>query len=120
MDAEGLREVFEPVGRITLRRMFGGHGVYLDGLIIALEFDGDIFMKTDDMNRGLFQGRGSRQFTYIKLGQETPLPNYWSLPASAFDDAEELRELTRSSVAASQRALERKAKPGKRKAGRSA
>jgi DNA transformation protein and related proteins len=109
MDAEGIREVFEPVGRVQTRRMFGGHGVYMDGLIFALEADGDIFMKTDDLNRSLFVSRGCRQFTYIKLGQETPLPNYWSLPASAFDDADELRELTQSSVAASQRALELKA-----------
>jgi DNA transformation protein and related proteins len=119
MDAEGIREVFEPVGRVQLRRMFGGHGIYLDGLIFALEFDGDIFMKTDDVNRGLFESRGCRQFTYIKLGQDTPLPNYWSLPASAFDDADELRELTRSSLAASQRATARKATLKRRQAGRS-
>jgi DNA transformation protein len=96
--------------------MFGGYGIYLDGYIVALEFDGDIFMKTDDMNRSLFESSGCRRFTYIKLGQETPLPNYWSLPASAFDDVDELRELTRSSLAASRRALERKAMPKGRKA----
>jgi DNA transformation protein and related proteins len=115
MDADGIREIFEPVGRVTLRRMFGGHGVYLDGLIIAFEADGDIFMKTDDTNRCLFQQRGSRCFTYVKLGRDTPLPNYWSLPASAFDDAEELRELTRSSLAVSERAQTEKAGPKRRR-----
>jgi DNA transformation protein and related proteins len=115
MDAEGIREVFEPFGRITLRRMFGGHGIYLEGLIIALEFDGVLFLKTDGINRRLFEGRGSRCFTYMKLGNETPLPNYWSLPASAFDDEDELRELTRSSLQASERAQAAKAKPKKRR-----
>jgi DNA transformation protein and related proteins len=116
VDAEGIREIFEPVGRVTLRRMFGGHGVYLDGLIIALEFDGDMFMKTDDVNRGLYETRGSRPFSYIKQGAEQMITSYWSLPASAFDDADELRALTRSSLAASERAQERKVKPKGRKA----
>jgi DNA transformation protein and related proteins len=111
MDADGIREIFEPVGRVTLRRMFGGHGVYLDGLIFALESDGVLFLKTDETNRGLFESRGSRPFTYMKQGTEQLLTSYWSLPASAFDDSDELRELTRSSFAASQRALERKTKP---------
>jgi DNA transformation protein len=114
MDAERIREVFEPVGRVQLRRMFGGHGIYMDGLIFALEADGVLFLKTDDVNRVLFESRGSRCFMYMKLGKEMPLPNYWSLPASAFDDPDELRELTRSSLAASQRALARKA-TGKQK-----
>jgi DNA transformation protein and related proteins len=116
VDAEGLREVFEPVGRITLKRMFGGFGVYLDGLIVALEFDGDIFMKTDDVNRGLYESRGSRPFSYVKKGEEQMITSYWSLPASAFDNADELREMTRSSLAASERAMERKAKPKRRQA----
>jgi DNA transformation protein and related proteins len=110
MDAEAIREIFEPVGRVISRRMFGGHGVYLDGLIIAIEADGDIFLKTDDVNRGMFESRACRQFTYMKLGQETPVPGYWSLPASAFDDADELRELAESSLAASRRAQDRKPK----------
>jgi DNA transformation protein and related proteins len=115
VDAEVIREIFEPVGRVQFRRMFGGHGIYLDGLIFALEIDGDIFMKTDDVNRGFFESRGSRRFTYEKLGKVTLLPGCWSLPAAAYDDADELRELTRSSLAASERARERKAIPRKMK-----
>jgi DNA transformation protein and related proteins len=115
MDAEGIREIFEPVGRVSLRRMFGGHGVYLDGLIIALESDGTVFLKTDAVNRDMFQRRGSRPFTYVKQGTEQMLTSYWSLPASAFDDLDELRELTLSSFEASIRAQAAKAVPKPRK-----
>jgi DNA transformation protein and related proteins len=110
MNAEAIREIFEPVGEVHLRRMFGGHGVYLDGLIFALEADGVLFLKTDDENRGVFEARGSMPFTYARIGQQVALTSYWSLPASAFDDGDELLELTRSSIAASQRAVGRKAR----------
>ena len=33
---EWLRELLEPVGRVSVRRMFGGHGVYIDGLFVAI------------------------------------------------------------------------------------
>jgi DNA transformation protein and related proteins len=110
MDADGIHELFEHVGRVQLRRMFGGHGIYMDGVIIAIESDGSVFFKTDDTNRGMFVSRGSRPFSYMKEGQEAVVGTYWSLPASAFDDPDELRDLTWSSLAVSQSAQAAKAR----------
>jgi DNA transformation protein len=106
MDADGIRELFEPIGRVQLRRMFGGHGIYLDGLIFALEADGMIWMKTDEINRPGFAAIGSRAFTYSKGKVEAQVTSYWLLPETAFEDPDELRALTRSAMGAAARTAE--------------
>jgi DNA transformation protein and related proteins len=115
VDAEDIRELFEPVGRVTLRRMLGGQGVYLDGLIFALEADGAVFMKTDEVNRPRFEALGARPFTYLKQEKEAVLTSYWSLPDAAFDDVTILQELTHTSLAAAGRAALRKTSPPRRR-----
>ena len=47
MDAEGLKEIFEPFGAVSVKRMFGGHGVYADGLCFAIEAGGEVYLKVD-------------------------------------------------------------------------
>ena len=58
MDAEGLKEIFEPFGSVAVKRMFGGHGVYADGLCFAIETDGEVYLKVDDQNRADFEAAG--------------------------------------------------------------
>ncbi len=45
MDAEGLKALFEPFGPVTIRRMFGGSGIYAEGLCFAIELKGEVFIK---------------------------------------------------------------------------
>ncbi len=94
MDGEAIRELFEPAGRVTLRRMFGGHGVYADGVMFALEAYGAIWMKADALTAPAFDARGLKPFTYAKNGKPYEM-SYRELPASAFDDPDELREWVR-------------------------
>jgi TfoX/Sxy family transcriptional regulator of competence genes len=47
MDAEGLKALFEPVGAVSVKRMFGGRGVYADGLCFAIQSQGEVYLKTD-------------------------------------------------------------------------
>ena len=47
MSAEALKELFKPFGAVVVRRMFGGAGVYADGLCFAIEQDGEVFLKVD-------------------------------------------------------------------------
>ncbi|WP_246716701.1 MULTISPECIES: TfoX/Sxy family protein [unclassified Methylocystis] len=44
--------------------MFGGHGVYADGLFFAIEADGEIYLKADRQSAVRFQEAGSRPFVY--------------------------------------------------------
>jgi DNA transformation protein len=45
-----LPEVFELFGPVTIRKMFGGYGVYHDGLMFALVADDTLYLKADDEN----------------------------------------------------------------------
>ena len=59
MDAEGLKALFEPFGPITVKRMFGGSGVYAEGLCFAIELKGEVFLKTDALSQAEFPAAGS-------------------------------------------------------------
>ena len=58
MGADSLKALFEPFGPVTVRRMFGGSGIYADGLCFAIEADGDVYIKADaSLAAELFGGR---------------------------------------------------------------
>ncbi|MGL4243438.1 MAG: TfoX/Sxy family protein [Beijerinckiaceae bacterium] len=115
MDAADITDLFAPVGRVKLRRMFGGHGIYLDGIIFALEADGMIWMKTDETNRADFERRGARAFVYSRGKVDAQVMSYWSLPETAFDDVDELRDLTRSALGAAGRVAAARKSTAKRR-----
>ena len=114
MDAEALKALFEPFGSITVKRMFGGSGIYAEGLCFAIETDGEVFLKTDALSRADFSAADSAPFTYVAKGKSRPT-SYWSLPAIAHDEADELRRWARMGLDAARRAAAARAKPkGKR------
>lgn len=90
--------------------MFGGVGLYADGLFFALIDDETLYFKVDDLNLDRFQERGSNPF--IPWPGAAPM-GYWDLPAGVLEDDAELRDWVASSVACAQRALEKK-KPRKK------
>ncbi|MCC7272016.1 MAG: TfoX/Sxy family protein, partial [Alphaproteobacteria bacterium] len=57
--AEFLREKLAPLGRITMRRMFGKTGVFCDGLMFAMVTDNVLYLRVDDLNRVAFKEAGS-------------------------------------------------------------
>jgi TfoX/Sxy family transcriptional regulator of competence genes len=66
VDPEFIRELFVPFGPVTIRRMFGGAGIYCDGQMFALLFDGAIFLKVDETSIPDFEREGSQPFVYIR------------------------------------------------------
>jgi DNA transformation protein and related proteins len=114
LDAEGLKALFEPFGPVTIRRMFGGAGIYADGLCFAIEADGEVFLKTDSLSRADFSAADSAPFTYMAKGKSRPT-SYWSLPTAAHEDGDELRRWAGRGLDAARRAAAARAKPkGKR------
>jgi DNA transformation protein len=69
--------------------MFGGKGIYFDGMIIALDIGDEILLKADVVTAPLFAAEGCRQWTYDGKNRPVAMP-YWSIPDSAIDDAEEM------------------------------
>jgi DNA transformation protein and related proteins len=110
VDAEALKALFEPFGSVAVKRMFGGSGIYAEGLCFAIEADGEVFVKTDALSRADFSVADSAPFTYV-----AKVLYYWSLPAIAHDEADELRRWARMGLDAARRAAAARAKPkGKR------
>ncbi len=116
MDAESIRDLFEGLGPIRIQRMFGGHGIYRDSLMFALEAEGEIYIKADAGNVELFEAAGSRRFTYSKGDGKVYGMSYWSLPDAGLDDPEEATRWARHGIEAAHRAAASKPKSNKKKA----
>jgi DNA transformation protein and related proteins len=110
MDADGLKELFAPFGAVTIKRMFGGHGVYAEGLCFAVESGGEVFLKVDARSQPAFSAAGSSPFIYVAKGKPMTT-SYWRLPAKAHDEADELIRWAALGLEAARRAAEAKAKP---------
>lgn len=98
-----LPELFASFGRVSVRKMFGGHGVYCDGLMFALVADDVLYLKADDQNRETFSARGLGPFQYGK-GEKTMAMSYFAAPAELFDDPDEAAVWARRSFEAALRA----------------
>ena len=85
-----LHEVFEAFGPIRAQRMFGGWGIYHDGLMFGLYAQGRLYLKTDAHNVAQFEAAGSEPFTYMQRDKAVKL-SYWSAPEALLDDREQAR-----------------------------
>jgi DNA transformation protein and related proteins len=82
--------------------MFGGTGVYADGVMFALEAYGEIYLKVDTVTKPAFEEAGSRPFVYEKAGRRSTM-SYWLLPPDALEDPEEIVRWSRLAFEAAQR-----------------
>lgn len=85
-----LTEVFAAFGRISSRRMFGGHGIYHDGLMLGLVVNEQLYLKADAVSRQQFTDLGLLPFTYQRQGKSTQL-SYYLAPEDIFDDSDAAR-----------------------------
>jgi DNA transformation protein len=99
-----LVDQLTPLGEARGRPMFGGHGVYLDGLIIGLIAFDMFYLKVDDQNRADFEAAGSAPFSYDTKSGTNTITAYWEVPADVLDDADQLRAWAMKSLAVSRRA----------------
>lgn len=84
---DSLGDVFELFGPITARRMFGGHGIYHDGLMFALVADETLYLKVDAHNLEAFEREGLAPFAYDKGGRVVQM-SYYQAPEELFEDRE--------------------------------
>jgi DNA transformation protein len=77
-------ELFDPLGSVRARRMFGGWGLYVDGLFIALVAWDTLYLKADADSQAAFIEAGCAPFTYVREGRPVTL-GYWSAPEAALD-----------------------------------
>ncbi len=107
MDSSDIDEMFSSLGAVTVRRMFGGKGVYHRGLIVAIEVRGEVLLKADAASAPAFAAAGARRWAYEgRAGKPVEMP-YWSVPESAFDDPDEMARWVRLAWEAAMRTLKR-------------
>ena len=101
--AEYLHEVFERIGPIRIRKMFGGYGVYREGLMFGLVADDTLYLKADATNARYFEELGLGPFEYRNHGKTIRM-SYYQAPDGIMDDREQAAIWARRSVAAALRA----------------
>ena len=107
MDADFIRDLFAPFGTVTVRRMFGGAGLFVDGLMFGLVFDGAIFLKVDETSIPDFEREGSKPFVYTRAKSKGRVGraslSYWLLPERLYDDPDQLAVWARRALAVAER-----------------
>lgn len=91
------------LGTITLRRMFGGHGLYCDDLFIAILTGEQLYFKADAQTQAAFEARGLRRFNYSARGKPVCLM-YYEAPAEVYDEPATMRQWGRLALDAALRA----------------
>lgn len=107
-----LLEQLNRVRPVTSRAMFGGLGLYADGLFFALADDGVLYFKVDDSNRGDFEALGTGPFR--PYGDDRCM-GYYEVPEEVLEDEERLEPVLRKALAVAAKAAAKKPRKAKAK-----
>jgi DNA transformation protein len=100
---EYLKDLLSSLGPITVRRMFGGAGIFRDGVMFALIVDDTLYFKADDSNRGEFEAEGLAPFSYETKNGRNTMMSYWRVPDRLFDDPDEMAAWAGKALAVARR-----------------
>lgn len=112
-----LHEVFEGLGPIQAKRMFGGYGIYHDGLMFGLVVANQLYLKVDDENRHFFEAQKLGPFVFAMKGKPVQL-SYHLAPEAIMDERELAAMWARRSWNAALRAQSLKVLQSERAKGR--
>ena len=112
-----VMELLGPFGTVGARRMFGGHGLYLDGLMFAIVAGDLLYLKADEMSRIEFEQAGCEIFAYARQGKRATI-NFYRAPEDAMESPDLMLPWARSAYAAALRANAKKQAAGQALAAR--
>jgi DNA transformation protein and related proteins len=101
-------ELLAPLGAVRAKRMFGGHGLYIDELFVAIIAFERLYLKVDAPTQAAFEAAGCEPFVYDGKGKPITM-SYWTVPAEAMESPHLMDPWARQAIAAALRA--RAAKP---------
>jgi DNA transformation protein len=116
MDREFLLDLFASFGPVTLRKMFSGFGISVDGVNFAMALRAGLIFRADEQTVPRFEAEGARPFQYPTRNKTVTVMSYWHVPERLYDDADELAVWARDALAAAQRAKLKKRPKASRKA----
>ena len=97
-------ELLAPLGAARARRMFGGHGLYVDDRFVAIISGQRLYLKTDDATRADFEAAGCAPFEYRAKDGRRQVLSYRSAPEDAMDSPAAMLPWARLALAAALRA----------------
>ena len=96
-------DMMQTIGPVYSKKMFGGYGIFLEGLMFALIADSTLYLKADKESEGDFVAKGLEPFTYNKKGKPVKL-SYFQAPEETLEDIEAMNEWGNSGYSAALRA----------------
>ncbi len=78
-------DVLSPLGSVRPRRMFGGYGLFIDGVMFGLVADDVLYLKVDELNWPQYAAAGLPRFTYLRQGKTIAL-SYAEAPAECLEE----------------------------------
>lgn len=103
-----VKDLFAEIDGITYRRMFGGCGIYKNGLTFAIMFKGSLYFRVDELNRGNYERLGSQPFVYETKTGPRVLKSHLELPSVILEDPDELPIWVETSYQAARKAKSEK------------
>ncbi len=118
---EYVSEQLQGLEQLTSRRMFGGAGLYRDGIFFGLIYKDRLYFRTDEATRREYEARGGEAFRPRPQFASLKAAAYYTVPADVLEDSEELTLWARRSVVAAlasqaEKARKPKADKGRKKA----
>ena len=105
-------ELMQSIGPVSARSMFGGHGIFLDGIMFGLVADSVLYLKVDKETESEFKSKGLEAFTYNKKGKEYMM-SYYQAPEEVLEDSEEMSSWANKAYGAALKAASKKQKKSK-------
>jgi DNA transformation protein len=110
---ELLKDALSGLGPVSVRRMFGGAGIYADGVMFGLIASDTLYLKADDATKRSFESEGLSPFVYQGRGRTIAL-SYWRIPERLLDDPDEMVVWAAAALAVARRAAAAKKPKAKR------
>ena len=113
---EYLMDRLAPLGAPSYKFMFGGYGIYLDGLMTGIVSHDALWLRADEGNRGDYEARGIKPFQPMGKNGPMGIMPYYPVPDDVFEDEDVFLDWAKKSRESAVRHAEAKARKGGKKA----
>ena len=84
-------DMMQSIGPVHAKAMFGGYGIYLEGVMFALIADSVLYLKADQVSENVFKDKGLQAFNYFKNGKACKM-SYYQAPEETLEDIEQMND----------------------------
>jgi DNA transformation protein len=102
-------DLMQSIGPVNAKAMFGGYGIFLNGLMFALIADSVLYLKVDEKTEKQFKTKGLEPFTYSKKGKLFKM-SYYQAPEEVLDDIEKMNSWAKEAYNTALRVSSKKSK----------